>query len=44
MIKGNIVVIEAVSSGVNYIHDINEMGYNPVCVELYHEDEVKESK
>lgn len=39
MIKGNIVVIEAVSSGVNYIHDINEMGYNPVCVELYHEDE-----
>ena len=39
MIKGNIVVIEAVSSGVNYIHDINEMGYNPVCAELYHEDE-----
>jgi len=39
MIKRNIVVIEAVSSGVNYIHDINEMGYNPVCVELYHEDE-----
>ena len=38
MKKENMVVIEAISSGVNYIHDIKELGYNPVCVELYHED------
>lgn len=38
----NIIVIEATSSGVNYIHEIRELGYNPVCVELYHGEEEKE--
>ncbi|AMD17805.1 hypothetical protein TL18_07105 [Methanobrevibacter sp. YE315] len=42
MEKGNIVVIEAVSSGVNYIHEIRELGYNPVCVELYQPEEERE--
>lgn len=44
MEKRNIVVIEATSSGINYIHDIKELGYNPVCVELYcSEDEREQS-
>lgn len=42
MSKKNIVVIEATSSGINYIHDINELGYNPVCVEVYQGEEQKE--
>ncbi len=42
MVNENIVVIEATSSGVNYIHEIRKLGYNPVCVELYHGEEEKE--
>lgn len=42
MEKRNIVVIEATSSGVNYIHDIKELGYNPVCVEMYQEESERE--
>lgn len=42
MVKENIVVIEATSSGINYIHEIKKLGYNPVCVELYPGEENKE--
>lgn len=38
-----IVIIEAISSAANYIHDIKELGYNPVCLEL-HVDESNEEK
>ena len=39
----NIVIIEAISSAANYIHDIMELGYNPICLEL-HVDEGNEEK
>lgn len=42
MVKENIVVIEATSSGINYIPQIKRLGYNPVCVELYPGEENKE--
>lgn len=42
MKKRNIVVIEATSSGINYIHDIRELGYNPICVEIYQGEYDKE--
>ncbi|AMD17806.1 hypothetical protein TL18_07110 [Methanobrevibacter sp. YE315] len=42
MAKKNIVVIEATSSGINYIHEIEKLGYHPVCVELYRGEEEKE--
>ena len=32
--KENIVIVDAVSSAANYIHDIMELGYNPICLEL----------
>lgn len=35
MKKENIVIVDAVSTGANYIHDARQMGYNPVCIELY---------
>lgn len=38
-LKENIVLVEAKSTGANYIRDIRELGYNPVCVELYYDDE-----
>lgn len=39
MKKKNIIIIEATSSGINYIPEANELGYNPVCVELYCDEE-----
>lgn len=45
MSKGNIVIVEALSTGANYIHDIKELGYNPVCIEICPaEDEIDESR
>lgn len=41
--KKNIVIIDAVSSAANYIHDIIELGYNPICLELL-VDESNEEK
>lgn len=38
MSKGNIVVIDAVSSAANYIQDIRDLGFNPVCLELFVDD------
>lgn len=35
MKKENIIVINAISTAANYIHDIIEMGCNPICLELY---------
>lgn len=34
MNKPNVIIIEATSTGANYIHDAREMGYNPICMEL----------
>ena len=34
MRKENIIIIDAVSTGSNYIHDARELGYNPICLEL----------
>ena len=42
MNKRNIVIVEATSSGANYIHDIREMGYNPVSLEMYQPEEKRE--
>ncbi|AMD17807.1 hypothetical protein TL18_07115 [Methanobrevibacter sp. YE315] len=42
MKKENIVVIEATSSSINYIHEIEKLGYHPVCVELYCDEEERE--
>ena len=39
MKKENIIVINAISSAANYIHDIRELGYNPICLELYVDEE-----
>lgn len=39
MNKGNIIIIEATSTGANYIHDARELGYNPICMELHHDEE-----
>lgn len=44
MSKGNIVIVEALSTGANYIHDIKELGYNPVCIEICPEEEIEESR
>ena len=33
--KGNVVIIEATSTGANFIHDARQLGYNPICMELY---------
>ena len=35
MEKRNIVIVEATSTGANYIHDVRELGHNPVCLEMY---------
>ena len=40
--KENILIIEATSTAANYIHDIRQLGYNPVCMELYTEEELRE--
>ena len=40
MKKRNIVIVEATSTGANYIHDVRELGHNPVCVEMYPDKEV----
>ena len=32
--KRNVVIIEATSTGANFIHDARQMGYNPICMEL----------
>lgn len=37
--KENIVIVEPVSTGVNYIHDIRELGYNPISLEIYQTEE-----
>ena len=42
MNKGNIVIVEAASTGINYIHDIREFGYNPVSLEMYQPEEKRE--
>lgn len=34
MNKPNVLIIEATSTGANYIHDARELGYNPICMEL----------
>lgn len=34
MKKENIIIIDAVSTASNYIHDARELGYNPICLEL----------
>ena len=39
MKKENIVIVEPISTGVNYIHDVRELGHNPICLELYQEEE-----
>lgn len=39
MKKENIIIVEALSTGMNYIHDVRELGYNPICLELYQEEE-----
>ena len=33
MKKENIIIVDPVSTGVNYIHDIRELGYNPISLE-----------
>ena len=33
MKKDNIIIVDPVSTGVNYIHDIRELGYNPISLE-----------
>lgn len=40
--KENIVIIEATSSAANYIHDIRQLGHNPVCLELHKPEELRE--
>ena len=35
MEKKNVVIFEVISTGASYIHDIREMGFNPVCVEMH---------
>ena len=42
MKKENIIVVEALSAGVNYIHDIRELGYNPICLEMYQSEDKRE--
>ena len=42
MKKENIIIVEPISTGVNYIHDIRELGYNPISLELYVDDNRKE--
>ena len=39
MNKGNIIIIEATSTGANYIHDARELGYTPICMELSHDED-----
>ena len=34
MKKENIIIIDAISTSANYIHDIKELGHNPICLEL----------
>ena len=38
MEKRNIVIFEALSTGMNYIHDIREAGHNPICIEMHDEE------
>ena len=40
--KENILIIEATSTAANYIHDIRQLGCNPVCMELYRKEELRE--
>ena len=45
MSKENIVIVEALSTGANYISDIRKLGYNPICLEICpNEDEIEESR
>lgn len=37
--KENIVIVKPVSTGVNYIQDIRELGYNPISLEIYQTEE-----
>ena len=39
MKKENIILVEPISSGVNYIYDVRRAGHNPICLELYQEEE-----
>ena len=39
MNKKNIIVINAISTAANYIYDIRQLGYNPVCLELFVDEE-----
>lgn len=42
MEKENIIIVEPLSTGLNYIHDIRELGYNPIALEIYQPEEKKE--
>lgn len=45
MKKENVIIVEALSAGVNYFHDIMELGYNPISLEMYEEeDKIEESR
>ena len=43
MKKENIIIVEALSAGVNYIHDIREIGHNPIVLEMYQEDDKRDA-
>ena len=42
MKKENIVIVEVASMGTNYIHDIRELGYNPVSLEMYQPEDKRD--
>lgn len=41
--KQNIMVVVCASSGINYIEDIRQAGYNPVILELYTQESLREA-
>lgn len=42
MEKENIILVEVFSAGANYIHDVRELGYNPICLEMYQSEDKRE--
>ena len=40
--RKRIVIVECYSSAVNYIHDIRELGFEPVLLEQYQPEEERE--
>lgn len=44
MEKENVILIEAKSTGANFIHDVRELGHNPICMELHREYRDEEEK